>query len=197
MTRRFALLLCLSLALTSLVGCGKSVEGETKRWDANQLSVQEYTAKYPGFKGALQERLAAGKTGMKAAEALSGEEKAKAMGVANEKVNVILVRFRAVERKMREYDTLKRDRDLSRLPMGVVRPAMESAEGAVRRTRQMLKTTTPANAGEAIGRLTSAENVLMKALSPLKRLKSKVRKVKSKARKARKARKAAKKAAGK
>jgi ASC-1-like (ASCH) protein len=187
MTRRFALLICLSFALSSLLGCGKSVEGETKRWDANQLSVQEYTAKYPGFKRALEERLAAGKAAMTAAKGLSGDAKAKAMSVANEKVNVILFRFRAVERKMREYDTLKRDRDLRRLPMGMVRPAMESAEGAVRRTRRMLKTSNPTNAGEAIGRLKSAERLLSKAFTPLKNLQKKMRKAKSKARKAKKA----------
>ncbi len=191
MTRRFALLLCLTLTLSTLFGCGKSVEGETKRWDSNQLSVQEYQAKYPGFKAALQDRLAEGKAGMKAAAALSGDAKAKAMAAANDKVNTILFRFQAVERKMREYDTLRRDSDLSRLPMGVVRPAMESAEGAVRRTRYMLKTENPTNAGEAIGRLNAAERTLTQALSPLKDLKSKVRKAKSNAKKEQKAAEAA------
>lgn len=176
----------LSAALL-LPGCGKSVEGELKKWDRNKLEVQEFSAKYSGFKGALQQRLEAAKVDMKAAEAKSGDAKLKAMALANDKVQTILFRFRQVERKMREWDSLKRDSTLKRMPMGLVRAPMEDAEGAVRRTRQMLKTAQPANAGEAIGRLKSAETLLTKALAPLKSLKRKAEKARSKARKARKA----------
>ncbi|MCO4760245.1 MAG: hypothetical protein KC502_02000 [Myxococcales bacterium] len=191
MTRRFALLLVCSLALSGLSGCSKSVEGELKSWDANKLSAQEFSAKYSGFKPAIESRVAEATKDMKAAEALSGEAKIKAMSVANAKLNTILFRFRAVERKMREWDSLKRDSDLRRIPMGVVRGPMESAEGAVRRTLHMLKTKTPANAGEAIGRLKSAETRMTKAFAPLKALKRKAAKVRAKARKAKKAAKKA------
>ena len=70
--------------LLLVTACAKSVEGESKKWDANVSKVNALGAKYPGMKPALDARLETSKTSWEAAQGLSDEEsKIKAMAAAN------------------------------------------------------------------------------------------------------------------
>jgi hypothetical protein len=75
--------LIFALLLSITASCGKSVEGETKRWEANVAKVQTLAAKYPSLKSALDARLAAAKTTFDAAAKLDEKAKADAMAPAN------------------------------------------------------------------------------------------------------------------
>lgn len=64
--------------------CAKTVEGESKKWDANVATVNALGAKYPGMKPALDARLASAKAAWDSAQGLSDEEsKIKSMAAAN------------------------------------------------------------------------------------------------------------------
>jgi hypothetical protein len=66
-----------------LSGCAKTVEGESKKWDANVSEVNGLAAKYPGMKPALDARLAAAKATWDSAAALEEKAKIDAMAAAN------------------------------------------------------------------------------------------------------------------
>lgn len=70
--------------LLLVTACAKTVEGESKKWDANVTKVNALGAKYPGMKPALDARLAASKATWDSANGISDEEsKIKAMAAAN------------------------------------------------------------------------------------------------------------------
>lgn len=77
-----ALWLCFAVA-----ACSKSVEGEQKKWDANVAQVRALTAKYPGFKAALEGRLARAQTIYDAAGSLGDEAKIEKMSEANNTIS--------------------------------------------------------------------------------------------------------------
>jgi hypothetical protein len=77
------LALCL-LFFTLVLGCKKSVEGESKTWDRANQTVEELKILSPGFKAALAEQQTAAKTAMEAAKAVEGKkDKIKKMSAAN------------------------------------------------------------------------------------------------------------------
>ncbi len=69
--------------LLMVAGCKKSVEGESQRWDAGVTEVKALAAQYPGFKPALDARLAAAQAIYDAAGALGDEAKIEKMSEAN------------------------------------------------------------------------------------------------------------------
>lgn len=69
--------------LLMVAGCKKSVEGETQRWEAGVKDVKALAAQYPGFKPALDARLAAAQSIHDAAESLGDEEKIQKLSEAN------------------------------------------------------------------------------------------------------------------
>lgn len=77
-----ALWLCFAVA-----ACSKSVEGEQKRWDANVAQVRALTAKYPGFKAALEGRLARSQAIYDGAASLGDEAKIEKMSEANNAIS--------------------------------------------------------------------------------------------------------------
>jgi colicin import membrane protein len=64
-------------------GCKKSVEGEDKAYQANVAKLGELQAQYPGFKPALEARLASGKEIYDAAASLSDDAKIEKLSAAN------------------------------------------------------------------------------------------------------------------
>lgn len=66
-----------------VTGCSKTVEGESKKWDANVVEVNGLSAKYPGMKPALDARLAAAKATYDSAAALEEKAKIDTMAAAN------------------------------------------------------------------------------------------------------------------
>ena len=77
-----ALLVLLSVIVLTL-GCSKTPEGETKKWDANKKEVNALMAQYPGMKAPLQARLDAATKTWDAASGMSGDEQVKKMAAAN------------------------------------------------------------------------------------------------------------------
>ena len=65
-------LLALLTAIVLVVGCAKTVEGETKAWNDNVAQLNALIAQYPGFKPALEARLAAAKKTYDAASTMTG-----------------------------------------------------------------------------------------------------------------------------
>lgn len=70
--------------LLLVTACAKTVEGESKKWDANVTKVNALGAKYPGMKPALDARIASSKAAWDSAGGLADEDsKIKAMAAAN------------------------------------------------------------------------------------------------------------------
>lgn len=78
--------------LLFVAACSKTAEGEQQRWDANVTEVQGLMAKYPGFKPALEARLAHSKTIYDEAAGLGEEAKTKKMSDANHALSGDFVR---------------------------------------------------------------------------------------------------------
>ncbi len=71
-------------ALLLLVsGCKKSVEGETAAWDSNLAQAKELAAQYPGFKPAIEARIAAAQKLRDEADGLGEEAKIAKLSEAN------------------------------------------------------------------------------------------------------------------
>ncbi|MCB9753768.1 MAG: hypothetical protein H6713_27820 [Myxococcales bacterium] len=76
----FVLLMTMVLVLS---GCSKSVEGETKKWKANEARITALSAQYPGFKAALDARKESASKLYKEADGLDGDAKIKKLAEAN------------------------------------------------------------------------------------------------------------------
>ncbi|HET6583626.1 MAG TPA: hypothetical protein VFG69_09265, partial [Nannocystaceae bacterium] len=64
-------------------GCKQTVEGETQAWETNVAKVKELAAQYPGFKPALDARLAAAQKIHDEAASLGDEAKIAKLAAAN------------------------------------------------------------------------------------------------------------------
>ncbi|HOX43338.1 MAG TPA: zinc finger Ran-binding domain-containing protein [Myxococcota bacterium] len=80
---RAAVLFSSVLAMFAFAACSKTVEGETKAWEANQQKAAGLKALYPGFSAALDEQLKRAQTAMEAAKTATEEDKPKRMAEAN------------------------------------------------------------------------------------------------------------------
>jgi len=77
-----ALLVLFSVVFLAL-GCAKTPEGESKKWEANKKQVNALMAQYPGMKAPLQARLDQASETWDAASGLSGDEQVDKMSAAN------------------------------------------------------------------------------------------------------------------
>ncbi len=67
-----------------VVGCKKTVKGESRRWEAGQKKVSELAVRYPGFAAALEQQRGKARAIYDAAQGVSGDEaKAKKLSEAN------------------------------------------------------------------------------------------------------------------
>lgn len=71
-----------------VVGCKKTVKGESRRWEAGQKKVSELSVRYPGFAKALEAQRGKARAVYDAAQGISGDE-AKAVKLSE--ANTLLV----------------------------------------------------------------------------------------------------------
>jgi hypothetical protein len=83
MAKIHSALLAFFTMILLVTGCPKTVEGESKKWEANVAEVNALAAKYPGMKPALDARIAAAKATYDSAEGLEEKAKIEAMSAAN------------------------------------------------------------------------------------------------------------------
>lgn len=83
MPRGIAIALTFLLLFLGVTACKKTVEGETKSWDANVKKVEAMKARYPGLKEALDSRLSSAKEVKAKADDLAEEAKAEQLSAAN------------------------------------------------------------------------------------------------------------------
>lgn len=173
LTRLRTLFAALALS-AALLGCKPSIEGETRSFDQNKLTVQEFGGKFPALKMALDARLAEAQQTFDAALQLSDpDQRAQKMRDANNLVTVITGLFREIETKVRDLETLKRDPTLLQLPGTQLMPAMQMSDQLAAQARAQLDQPA-SNAGELQGRLRDASQLLSRAKEPLERLRAEV-----------------------
>lgn len=155
-------------ALLTLLACKPSIEGETRAWDQNKLTLQEWVGKFPNFRAAVDGRLAEAQAEFDAAKGLGdADQRADKMREANNKLAVLTTAFQEIDRKIKEYDTLKRDPTLATLPGQVLMPAMQMSDALLREARAKMDGPV-GNAGEALGRLRDASSAIDRAMTPLR-----------------------------
>lgn len=163
--------LCLMVLL--LVGCSKTAEGEQKAWTGNVQTVNELIATYPGFKPALEARLASATQTFDAAASLSGDEQVAKMAEANSALMQGFVRdLKGIERRMKE---LREKRVQAAAQAGDestrlgAKLAAEDAQKALDRAQAALE--------EGAGDESSANAILAKVTADLKTAQSTIDKV--------------------
>jgi hypothetical protein len=174
---RFGRLVRLSaaaLALMTVVACKPSVEGETRTWESNRLTLQEWVGKFPNFKPAIDGRMAEAQADFDAAKAIGdADERAAKMREANNKLSTLTSAFQDIDRKIREFETLKNDQQLLRLPGTILMPAMNASQAMLADARRRLDGPVN-NAGEAVGRLRDASQAIERAMTPLRQARAQV-----------------------
>lgn len=156
-----------ALALLAAVGCKPSVEGETRAWDQNKLTLQEWAGRFANFKPAIDGRVAEAQKDFEAAKGLSDPDaRAAKMREANDKLYVLTTAFQEIDRKLKEYDNLKADPNLLKLPGTILMPAMQASEQILRSARMRMDGPV-SNPGEALGRLRDASEGITRAMAPL------------------------------
>jgi hypothetical protein len=165
-------LLALFTAIVLVVGCAKTVEGETKAWNDNVAQLNALIAQYPGFKPALEARLAAAKKTYDAASTMSGDPQIEQMAKANSEINAGFVTdlkgLDAKIKKLRESSVevaAKAGDDSSRLGAKI---AAENAQKSVASVEKLLATGAKDEAAatavlkKAVGDLDSAQSAIDK-----------------------------------
>lgn len=130
-------------ALLLVVGCSKTVEGETKSWKANTQKVEALMVEYPGMKPALEQRLEAAKTTWEEAEGMSGDAQVDKMAAASSQLMGGFVGdLKGLERKLEKLRksrvgaAAKAGDESSRL---AAKLAAEDAQKTIERVEGMLK----------------------------------------------------------
>lgn len=160
--------------LAGAVACKPSIEGETRAWDQNKLTLQEWVGKFPNFRGAVDGRVSEAQAEFDAAKGIGdADQRAEKMREANNKLSVLTSAFQEIDRKIKEYDTLKRDPTLLQLQGTQLMPAMQMSEAILREARAKMDGPV-SNAGEALGRLKDASAMIDRAMQPLRQARSQV-----------------------
>ena len=168
--RRACLVVALAIALVIVQACKPSIEGETRAWDQNKLTLQEWSGKFANFKPAINDRVAEAQRDFDAAKALGdADARAAKMREANDKLYALTTAFQEIDRKVKEYDVLKNDPALLKLSGAMLMPALQAAENMMR-TARMRMDGPVSNAGEALGRLRDASAGITNACKPLEDL---------------------------
>ena len=153
MAKLHTALLALFSVIFLVVGCSKTVEGESKKWEANKKKVATLAAAYPGMKPALDDRQAAAEKAWEAAQGMSGDAQVDAMAAANSQLAggwvTDLDGVEAKLKKLRESAaevTAKATDDSSRAGAKV---AADDAKKTVDRVTKTLETGAKDDAGGA------------------------------------------------
>ncbi|MSQ84603.1 MAG: hypothetical protein EXR77_17275 [Myxococcales bacterium] len=155
------------LALFLACGCKPSVEGETRAWDQNKLTLQEWSGRFANFRPAIDSRVAEAQTDFDVAKSMGDPDaRAAKMREANDKLYALTTAFQEIDRKLKEYDRLKADPLMLRMPGTMLMPAMQMSDGLLRSARARMEGPVN-NAGEALGRLRDASEGITRAMAPL------------------------------
>ncbi|MFZ4578857.1 MAG: hypothetical protein ACOYOB_10725 [Myxococcota bacterium] len=168
-------LVALAALAFTVSACGPSEEGETRKWDANKLLVQEFSSKFAALKPSFDARQQEAQLAWDKAKALTDkDQRAQEMRKANELLTVMLTPAQDIDRKFREIDQLRTDPSLVVLPAYQLNPVLQATDWQVQQVRASLQTGPSTTPGEAIGRLRAANDHLARAREPLDRLKAQV-----------------------
>jgi hypothetical protein len=164
------LLALLSLLLTG--GCsGPSAEDMQKQWHANEESVQKYSSKYPAFKTALDDLLAAAKKDFDAAKGADEKKRGSEMKAVNERVTSSTKAFADYEAELDKLNKLMKDKELNDLPASKFNPVNDAAKEAIKKAEGIMKDSKPANMGEAKAKIEEAIKALKDSSQALEALK--------------------------
>ncbi len=147
-------LACIALSTLLVAACKKDEAELTADWNRHIEDVQKYAAKYPGFKAALDARLAEAQKTFDQAKTSSdpGARTAK-IAEANANLTALVPSFEAYETA---HNSLKTAIDKhASLPPALAKLG-ESAKGADTKATQMIADAKPGNIGEAKATLESA-----------------------------------------
>ena len=175
-TRLVAIALAsLFVATLATAGCGKSVEGETKTWNANKLDLEKYAGKFPGLKGAITKHVGEAQKAYDAAQQIGDEDqKVKAISVANDQLMQVLSPLRGLDKAMLDIEALKKDRAVLALSAAEVNPAIKLADVAVEKAIALLDGTGVDTSGALVGKVQEAVRTVNSGASDLMNLKEKV-----------------------
>ena len=169
--RRGLLVLMAMLLATSACG-GPSETDMEGAWNKAEQNAQKYASKYPSFKGAIDELVASSKTSFDEAKKADEKVRGEKMKVAVDKVTGSLAPFEAYEKALEGLQVLMKDKELNDLPASKFNPANEAAKEAIKKGEETLK-SSPANMGEAKGKIEAAVKGLEEAAKGLDSLKAK------------------------
>lgn len=164
----------IALLALLLAGCaGPSVEDQEKAWHANKEDIQKYVAKYKGMKTALDDLLNTAQKDFDEAKKAADDQKGKKMKAVNDRVTESLRLFKTYEEELDKIKKLQKDPELMKLPAGEFNPVNEKVEKAIKKAKELVKDSSPANMGEAKGKLEDAIKKLKDAAQLLEDLKPK------------------------
>lgn len=165
-------LLALFTTIVLVLGCAKTVEGETTKWNDSVARLNALIAQYPGFKPALEARLAAAKKTWDAASTMTGDPQIEQMAKANSEIKAGFVSdlegVDAKIKKLRESSVevaAKAGDDSSRLGAKI---AAENAQKAIASVEKLLETGAADEAAatavlqKVLGDLDSAQSAIDK-----------------------------------
>lgn len=153
--------------------CSKSVEGESKKWAANQTTVTTLAAQYPGFKDAIEARKQRAQKLFDEAANLDGEQKIEKLSSANTTLMQGFVgdlnRIDSKLKKLRESRVEAASQAGDKSSRLGAKVAAQDAQKTVERVEKLLKTGAKDEA--------SADAILKKANSDIKTAQAAVDKV--------------------
>jgi len=152
-------------------GCGRSVEGETNRWNNNKLELQKYAGQFPGLKDPITKHLAELQGEFDAALALTDEDaQTRAMSVVNQRLQRISQPFKQLLAAFDEIERLKHDPAINELPAGAVNPAIRLAEQGILRARKTLEETGADTPGAIVDKAEQALRIANQGAADLRAL---------------------------
>jgi len=159
------LAILLSFLILVSVGCKKSVESETKRWETNKATLEKLAVEYPAFKSTIDQVIAKASEAMTSAGSISDEaKKIEALAAANELANPTFVRdlqsFSEQVTKLQELSTSALQNASDENDRLAAKQAADNATTAINDAKNMLKNQTVTNESEA-------NTLIAKALSDL------------------------------
>ncbi len=155
-----------------LVACGPpKPEDMEKAWHTNEENAQKYAAKYPGFKGAIDDLLSKTKAEFDEAKKADEKKRGEQMKVAVDKLQSSIKPFETYESERDKLDKLMKDPDVLAQPASKVLPAMDAAKTATKNADDMLKNGKLANMGEGKAKLEEATKSIQDASKALEALK--------------------------
>lgn len=176
MNYRIAIVALVCLA-AFVVGCAPSAKNEIQYWENAKKDFAEAVSSYPAFKDVLTAKMTEAQKLWDDAQKATGEEQAKQMKAANDKLNELLGLFAQIKSKIKGVEESIAKLNAKKLTKAddVVRvKAISAAKKAIGEVKDMLadaKATAEEEAkkivNDAIGKLISAQGDIDRAIKSL------------------------------